>query len=524
MAVPYFADIHCHPSMKPFRQVPEASIFDTIEAKEACKKLNLFTKPVAREIVKDSQTNIKKCQEGKVRVVLSSIYTPERKFFDLRDLFEFLLDTFFPKQTTNLGVCMTGFDRSIVQNYVDAHDKNKDEGIHYFNETQREYDYMVRQAAQHEDLSIAGDYQELQTILNSNADSVAMIPTIEGMHCLSVFSSYEQQNVAFDDVNDTSNPYYQHFATQYQINIAKVKAWGNGKHAPLFITYTHYFWNLLCGHAKALDSSALSQKLNLGKGFSQLGKTALHALLSRKNGRRILVDTKHMSIQSRRDFYAVWRQYQNQGDGFPIICSHAAVTGKATLNDLDQGEDSRDALENEYFNTWSINLSDEDIRYTHESGGLIGLIFHDERMPGGIPQKSIQYAKECGDANAMRDEYVRLWMSNVLQVVKTCNHVSGWDIVCIGSDYDGVLNGFDIYQDVLDYQDLHAHVLQYLYRPIPNPHVEGLQSREQIKALYFGLTPEEIAEKILYKNVDDFLQRYYHDAYLKHGQTANVLA
>lgn len=94
------------------------------------------------------------------------------------------------------------------------------------------------------------------------------------------------------------------------------------------------------------------------------------------------------------------------------------VTGKATLKDLDQGDDSRDALENEYFNTWSINLSDEDIRYTHESGGLIGLIFHDERMPGGIPQKNIQHAKECGDA--VCDEYVRLWMSNVLHVVKTC--------------------------------------------------------------------------------------------------------
>ena len=158
MAIPYFADIHCHPSMKPFRQVPEASIFEDIKAKDDCKKLNLLTRPAAREIVKDSQTNLNKCRQGRLRVVLASIYTPERKFFDLRDLFEFLLDNFFPNQTANLGVCMTGFDRSFINEYIDAHDKNKDVGIDYFGETQREYEYMVRQAAQHQDMSIAGDY------------------------------------------------------------------------------------------------------------------------------------------------------------------------------------------------------------------------------------------------------------------------------------------------------------------------------------------------------------------------------
>lgn len=56
IAIPYFADIHCYPSMKPFCQVPEASIFDAIEAKEECKKLNLLPN--------HSQTNMKKCQEG----------------------------------------------------------------------------------------------------------------------------------------------------------------------------------------------------------------------------------------------------------------------------------------------------------------------------------------------------------------------------------------------------------------------------------------------------------------------------
>ncbi|OJJ22881.1 hypothetical protein BKI52_00590 [marine bacterium AO1-C] len=524
MAIPYFADIHCHPSMKPFRQEQETNIFETIEVQPECQKLNIFTRPVARDIVKESQTNISKCQQGKLRVILASIYTPERKFFDLTNLFEFLLDTFAPSQTVNLGVCMTGFRRSLIEEYVDAHDKNRDKPIDHFSETQKEYEYLVRQSEQNKDFHLVGDYAELQQILNQSEDTVAAIPTIEGMHSLTVFKDFEQQNIPFEAVNDTTNPYYEHFALQYQINIGRIKQWGNGRHAPLFITYTHYFWNLLCGHAKALDTPALSQKLALGKGFSQLGKTALHALLSRENGRRILPDIKHMSVQARKEFFGIWRSYQQQGDNFPIICSHTAVTGKATLNDLADDKDSRNELDNAYFNTWSINIADEEVHYIHESGGLVGLIFHDERMPGGISQKIIRDAKECGEFQKMRDEYVRLWMSNALQIVKAVGQASGWDIICIGSDYDGVMNGFDVYFDVMSYPDFQNHVIQYLHRPIVNPYVEGLKTVEEIKALYFGLTPDQIAEKILYKNVDNFLQRFYHDGYLKNGQVGNIVA
>ncbi len=524
MAIPYYADIHCHPSTKPSRQEKETNILETIKLQPECQNLNIFTRPVARDIVKESQTNIHKCQQGKLRVVLAAIYTPERKFFDLTNLFEFLLDTFAPSQTVNLGVCMTGFSRALVQGYVDAHDKNRDKPIDHFSETQREYEYMVRQSQQNDAFQLVGDYTELQKILTETDDTVAAIPTIEGMHALTVFRNYEQQNIPFDAVNDTTNPYYKHFALQFQINIGRIKSWGNGRHAPLFITYVHYFWNLLCGHAKALDTPALSQKLNLGKGFSQLGKTALHALLSRENGRRILPDIKHMSVQARKELIGIWRSYQQKGDNFPIICSHTAVTGKATLNDLANGDDSRRALENEYFNTWSINIADEEIYYIHQSRGLLGLIFHDERMPGGISQRILKNAKDCGDLDKMRDEYVRLWMSNALHVVKTVADASGWDIICIGSDYDGVMNGFDIYFDVMSYPEFQNHVIQYLHRPLVNPHVDGLKTVEEIKSLYFGLTPDQIAEKILYKNVDRFLQRYYHDDYLKHGKEGNVVA
>ncbi|HAS47120.1 MAG TPA: hypothetical protein DCS93_41945 [Microscillaceae bacterium] len=524
MAIPYFADLHCHPSMKPFRQEQVTNIFDTIKIQPSCQNLNIFTRPTARDIVKESQTNISKCQQGRLRVVLASIYTPERKFFDLTNLFEFLLDTFAPSQTVELGVCMTGFRRALIQEYVDAHDRNRDKPIDHFSETQKEYEYMVQQSAQTEGFQLVGDYAELQKVLTESDDTVAAIPTIEGMHSLTVFSNFEQQNVPFEAVNDTSNPYYEHFALQFKINIKRVKEWGDGRHAPLFITYTHYFWNLLCGHAKSLDTPALSQRQNLGKGFSQLGKTVLHTLLSRENGRRILPDIKHMSVQTRKEFFGIWRSYQQQGDNFPIICSHTAITGKATLNDLADSRDSRGELENVYFNTWSINIADEEIRYIHESGGLIGLIFHDERMPGGISQKILRDAKECGDFHTMRDEYVRLWMSNALHIVKTVGDASGWDLICIGSDYDGIINGFDIYHDVMSYPDFQNHVIQYLNRPIANPYVEGLTTVEEIKSLYFGLTPDEIAEKILYKNVDNFLQRYYHDGYLKHAKLVDVVA
>ncbi|EAY31655.1 amidohydrolase family protein [Microscilla marina] len=525
--IPYFADLHCHPTMKPFRQVPQANIFDNIDTQGACQELNWLTRPAAKNIVKVSQTNIMKCQQGKLRLMFASIHAPERKFFDLKDWVEFMLEFSANDQTVKLGVCMTGFDRSVVEGYIDAHRKNKDQAIHYFDETQREYEYLVMQAKQNECIGIAGDYEELQRIL-STPDSVAIIPTIEGMHSLAIFTNFEQQNLSFDQVNDTSDPYYQHFATQYQINIGRIKSWGGGNHAPFFITFTHYFWNLLCGHAKSVESFAMSQSFNLDKGFSALGKVAVQALLSRENGRRILVDTKHMSVASRRDFYDIWDHYKSQGDSFPIICSHAALTGKATLSDLEASYDKGHVLENEYFNTWSINLCDEDVRYIHQSGGLLGLMFHDERMPGGLAKQAIEKAKALPDAqeryDQMRNEYLRLWMVNALQAVRAINDVSAWDILCIGSDYDGILNGFDIYEDVACYPDLQLHLFQYLHNPLPCPFVEGLQTKEDIKKLYFGLTPEQIMEKVLYKNVDNFMMRYYNNYYLKQGKAVNLMA
>lgn len=516
--IPYFADLHCHPSMKPFRQVPAANIFDDIAPKGECGELNWLTGPAAKNIVKESQTNLSKCQKGKLRVMFASIYTPERKFFDLKDWVEFLLEFGNSDQTAKLGICMTGFDRSFIEEYIDAHRQNKDKAIHYFAETQREYEYLAMQAQQNADMDIAGDYDELQSIL-SKPNSVAIIPTIEGMHSLAIFANFEQQNLRFDQMNDPSDPYYQHFATQYQINIGRIKDWGNGKHAPLFITFTHYFWNLLCGHAKSVENFALSQSFNMDCGFSGVGKVAAHALLSRENGRRILIDTKHMSVDARRDFYDIWNHYNNQGDGFPIICSHAALNGKDTLSDLKKSYDKGHVLENEYFNTWSINLCDEDVRYIHKSGGLIGLMFHDERMPGGLAKQAIDKAKELPNEqdrhDQMRNEYLRLWMTNALQAVKAVGDASAWDTLCIGSDYDGILNGFDIYEDVSRYPDLHIHIFQYLNNPLPCPFAEGLKTKEEIKQLYFGLTPQEITEKILYKNVDNFLRRYYNDDYLK---------
>lgn len=527
MDIPYFADIHCHPSMKPFRQVPQVSIFDDIGIKDSCGRLNWLTDPAAKNIVKISQTNMNKCRQGKLKVIFASIYTPERKFFDLKDFVEFLLKFSKEDQTALLGVCMTGFHRSFIDEYVNAHGVNKDQPIHYFEETEREYNYIATQAQQHANLGIAGDYQELQTILNT-PDSMVIIPSIEGMHSLAVFANFAEQNTSFEQVNNTNNQAYQHFAAQYKENIGKIKTWGNGRHAPLFITFTHYFWNLLCGHAKAMENLALSQSLHIDCGFSELGKTAARSLLSRENGRRILIDTKHMSVQSRRDFYDLWRQHESQGDGFPIICSHAALTGKATLNDLENSYDKSHVLENEYLNTWSINLCGEDVQNIHKSGGLIGLMFHDERMPGGLAKQAIDKAKAITDpmerADQMRNEYLRLWMSNALLVVKACNDASAWDIICIGSDYDGILNGFDIYEDVTQYPSLHMHVLQYLYNPLPSPFVEGLKTKDEIRALYFGLTPEQITEKILYKNVDSFLQRYFHDDYLQNKQTVDIVA
>ena len=75
--------------------------------------------------------------------------------------------------------------------------------------------------------------------------------------------------------------------------------------APWFVTFSHHFYNELCGHARSLRKiigKLTNQEEGINTSFTPLGLEVLDILLDKNNGRRILIDVKHMSAMHVRSF------------------------------------------------------------------------------------------------------------------------------------------------------------------------------------------------------------------------------
>ncbi len=111
-------------------------------------------------------------------------------------------------------------------------------------------------------------------------------------------------------------------------NIRTIKKWD---HVPFFVTFAHHFDNHLCGHSRSLFElvgKKTNQLQNLNEPFSDMGISVVKELLSKENSKRILIDIKHMSARSRREYINMvmdsHEEYKNEE--IPIIISHGTNT------------------------------------------------------------------------------------------------------------------------------------------------------------------------------------------------------
>jgi microsomal dipeptidase-like Zn-dependent dipeptidase len=139
-----------------------------------------------------------------------------------------------------------------------------------------------------------------------------------------------------------------------------------------------------------------------------------------------------------------------------------------------------------------------------------------ERLAGGI-------ARNLLDSHLNPDqrilEIVKLLMANLFHIIRVCNTKEAWDLVCLGSDFDGLIGAFQEYNELDDYDTLAQHFFQFL-NLMPEDSYSGKTdeypafTRSEYKRLMFGYTPEQIVDKIMYKNVENFLEKYFTDDYL----------
>lgn len=101
------------------------------------------------------------------------------------------------------------------------------------------------------------------------------------------------------------------------------------------------------------------------------------------------------------------------------------------------------------------------------------------------------------DSEKKRREFAQLFLDNAFQLVKAVGKKSGWDMIAIGTDFDGTITHIDPYETAAKMPLLQQDLMDYL------------EKHQYQQELWFGYTPLQIVEKIFYKNAMDFYKKFF---------------
>ena len=467
-----YIDLHCHPSMKPFGQASpgisnnhDASLKNSIWHDDPPtnhdKRLNR-----SLTVTRFSQSNFTELYQGNFRVVVVSLNPIEKGFFTSRT------------GTGRFADRLYDFTTGISAKKVNFVQRNKDD----FNELNCEYEYFKQ--LDNAELIIYG--KKVRYRLTSDYNDI--VNNLSGPNnIISVVLSFEGANLFSNDNSQLPDP-----QTVFS-NIDKVKNW---HHPPVFVSLCHHFYNHLAGHARSfrgLTRLLIDQTPGLNTDITPLGRGVVHRLLDKTPGRRIYIDIKHMSRKARSAYYTMLEtDYLNEK--IPVIASHGAVSGYPRLADSPQKE------KNGLFNGVDINFCDDEIIKIAASGGIFGLQIDKRRITNRCEQRKIKFFSLSGSAKLKR------WNSLVWNQIRhiadllDSNGLPAWDIICIGTDFDGVVSPIDGYWTSSEIQHLHTNLIEF--------------ADEYLRHKIFRLPSNNISSvkilnKIFSENALTFLSEYY---------------
>lgn len=526
MPTKFNVDIHCHPSGKPYmsgRAHQQHSPFESYNNEIQGWLLNRLNRQIENlsHIRLATQSNFDNLHAGNVRVVIASITPLERAFLVVNQkagsfLNDTIKDLVTEKKTPWEDTVKSKVVNALTGFYVDDIDFIKKSILHYFREGfLPEYNYFT---SFHDKESAAGgykikfvkNYQEIEDIMNAGSNTICVVLSIEGAHAL----AKEVPNLGhlrrMQGISHKNDPANFTALGDYVNNIEKLKKLD---FVPLFVTFNHHFWNGLGGHARSLMKlvgTFVSQDEGLNEGLKEIGKEVINYLLRTDNGPRVLIDIKHMSPLCRKEFYAfIETKYWKKNDLFPVICSHTGVVSKSrTLQNLMMQDDNAELHNNSnYLHENSINLCAEDVLVIAKTNGLIGIQLDEKRIAGNDIIDVIKQ-DESKSSQELRMQYVKVLFANLFEIVKTVNSKKGWDIISIGSDYDGLINHLDFYPTTADMPSLREDMLQFLLNPveISQPGFNYSVPLAQINKLMFGLDAGVIIDKVFADNAMNFLK------------------
>ncbi len=344
---------------------------------------------------------------------------------------------------------------------------------------QQEYNLLLAYQRQPQGLGQVRIVQTPEDLDGALAEphTIAVLLAIEGAHAL----GFEYRDYSFPKIRGFS---YDGFTPLSRAIIRERLDWAavRGVH---MITLLHMVYNHLGTPAKAVElrgpMALLPNPFRSLRGVgSYKGLTSYGAAFVEEAYKRyILIDVKHSDHVTRAQIYEIAREY-----GMPVIASHVAASGHALHNRRVRIDKPRHRMQSERFNPWDINLHDEDLVAIARSGGLIGLIL-DERVLAG---EQLLKAVRAGEISPTEPLLQQIRYIYTILVQAGIEPRSAFRTLCIGSDFDGLIDPIDSVPTVLEYSTaLYPALLAFFEAEY------GLFAET-------GLSPKELADGIAWEN------------------------
>lgn len=493
-----YADFHVHGNFKSF-----FSGYTVDEKKSPWEEVHFgidnFLFKRANRIL-GSQSCFSQIYAGDVKLAVIPLYSTERAFPE--SFFLKLVDTFSSKISNKLFKAIRNNEVTYWQQLDDCHK------------------HLLRAATDnvpgHETVNFTRCYEDFQP------GKMNIVLSMEGAHCF------------LDATEDAATPLGMEKITQ-RLKQYKQRNPADPSPRVFILNLTHLTRAPFSNHAFGMKMINNTDFIPQGRSVSPAGMRLIEtALTYDKDYYPMIIDVKHMSVESRKDFYKLRRE---KFPDVPITASHVGCTGiswdqvpsyiqnvhaplfnkrKCNLVSYTKPEG---ILQGTEFNPWSINLYDEDIAEILLSGGMIGLSL-DQRILGcgeiarekmskaetfeGIRIEYPLIAKDPDEGDLIPDAelHFRHFCNTIFHIVEVAKRtengkVNAWERLVIGSDFDGLIDAVDFCVNGKEYRNIE----QYMKAKLPALALEaGIELPADVNTLITD---------ILYNNADNFLKRYY---------------
>jgi microsomal dipeptidase-like Zn-dependent dipeptidase len=426
----YFVDIHCHPNLKTFGH----SFNVSSESDPRCNLWHHQPLTPARRLVKNisgisaySQADFTAMSSGNVKLAFVSMYPFEKGFFI---------------NLTGRGK-ISAFTSDLITGIGYNRIRHLQKHLDYFHDLKMEYEFIKNGQRSssvngaNRSWTFISTARELEEVI-ADQNRLGVVLSIEGAHVFNTGLAAFGRKADPDEVVEI---------------IQAVKQW---EHPPVYITFAHNFYNDLCGHAQSLEvlGPVVNQKKGLNEGFTELGINTLHELISNENGAPILIDVKHMSLKSRKQCFDILRSDYGTAHWLPVIVSHGGVTGRKSC-----GETTIPGAEYLFYNA-GINFYDEELITISKSGGLFAIQLDTRRL---ACKSFLRKAPFLAAQKKVSPAAVLVW-SQIQHIVEVLDRalLPAWDMICIGSDFDGSVNPPDGCIGSMDFSKLGMELLKLL--------------------------------------------------------------